>query len=66
MTRQLNWKEMTLLISLLAIFTAAQAEVTYCPNHSRADAWFISVIFGVINAVIGGTFASMASSSRTL
>ncbi len=53
------------MIFLLAAVAAVQAELTY-PNLSRIDGWVVAAIFGVIYALIGGTFISMTSSPRTL
>jgi hypothetical protein len=65
MTRQLTMKELALLILLLAGVAAAQAELTH-PHLTRIDGWVMAAIFDVVYAVIGGIFASMASSARTL
>jgi hypothetical protein len=64
-TRQSTLREMVLLILLLAIVAAAQAELTY-PHLIHVDGWVVSSIFGVVYAFIGGTFAIRASSPRTL
>ena len=63
-TRPLTVKEMALLIFLLAVVAATQAELTY-PHLSRVDGWVVSAIFGVVYALIGGVSAIIASSQRT-
>jgi hypothetical protein len=65
MTRQLTLKEMVLLIFLVAAVAATQAKLTY-PHLTRVDGWVVAAIFGVVHALIGGTFATMASSPGTL